>query len=46
MLDAFVVRLISCNQHSTNGSVSLQAWGIKSMPPKSFLLTVEASSGR
>ncbi|XP_009113654.1 syntaxin-61 isoform X3 [Brassica rapa] len=40
------ILLISCSQHSTNGSVSLQAWGIKCMPPKSFLLTVEASSGR
>ncbi|KAJ4894756.1 Uncharacterized protein Rs2_21550 [Raphanus sativus] len=39
-------RLISCNLHSTNGSVSLQAWGIKFMSPRSFLLTVEAFSGR
>ncbi|KAL0656305.1 hypothetical protein Bca4012_076889 [Brassica carinata] len=42
----FKILLISCNLHSTNGSVSLQAWGIKFMSPRSFLLTVEALSGR
>lgn len=44
--ECFFVRLISCNLHSTNGSVSLQEWGIKSTSPRSFLLIVAALSGR
>lgn len=40
------VRLISCNLHFTNGSVSLPTWGIKRMWRRSLLLLVEALSGR